>query len=284
MRWSFFAWALFAALCAAPITSAPAKDSDLAFPAEHHPWGHFSAGSWKRIRTTSESLDDKGHVVSVTITDSKTTLVAVDEVSYTLRTDASVDVASRLIAAPSQTIRHGFYGELGGQAFAVKRGADASVTIDGKAIPCEVRQVVLSSEGGKLVSNLFYSEDQAPYVLRRETSVEGAAEEKRNSTLVEVVSLNLPQRIRGELKPASHVKTTQKLLQSSKITMEVHCEAVPGGVVAHWASELDLSGRVLRRSTLELIDYAVGVPTSTQPSGTLRRPIRGKAARRVESR
>ena len=257
----------------------------LSFPPEHHPWGHFPVGSSKVVRTTSESLDEKGQVVSITTTDTKTTLTAADATSYTLQTDATVDVASRRITAAPQIARHGYYGELPGQALGAKRTSDASVTIDGKSIPCEVRQVVVSGDSGKVVTTLYYSDQYPPFVLRRETSVEGAAEEKRNSSLVEVVALDLPQRVRGELKSASYIKTTQTLPQSSKVTLEVHCDEVPGGVVAHWASETDASGRVLRRSTLELVEYHVPTPSAGQPQPMYRRPMRaGKAARRMESR
>ena len=102
---------------------------------------------------------------------------------------------------------------------------------------------------------------------------------------MEVVALDLPQRVRGELKSASYIKTTQTLPQSSKVTLEVHCDEVPGGVVAHWASETDASGRVLRRSTLELVEYHIPAPSAGQPLPIYRRPMRaGKAARRMESR
>jgi len=256
----------------------------LSFPPEHHPWGRFPVGSSKLVRTTTEALDEKGQVVSVTTTDTRTTLTAADGSGYTLQTDATVDVASRRISAAPQTTRHGYYGELPGQALGARRTSDASLTIDGRAIPCEVRQVVVTGESGKVVTTLYYSNQYPPFVLRRETSVEGSAEEKRDSSLVEVVALDLPQRVRGELKQASYIKTTQKLPQSSKVTLEVHCDDVPGGVVTHWASETDASGRVLRRSTLELVEYHI--PTSTsQPQPVYRRPMRaGKAARRMESR
>ncbi len=257
----------------------------LSFPPEHHPWGRFPVGSSKVVRTTSEALDEKGQVVSVTTTDTRTTLIATDPTGYTLQTDATVDVASRRITAAPQAVRHGYYGELPGQALGAKRTSDASLTIDGRSIPCEVRQVTVSGESGKVLTTLYYSDQYPPFILRRETSVEGAAEEKRNSSLVEVVALDLPQRVRGELKSASYIKTTQTLPQSSKVTLEVHCDDVPGGVVAHWASETDAAGRVLRRSTLELVEFHIPTPTTGQPPPVYRRPMRaGKAARRMESR
>jgi hypothetical protein len=284
MRLACHALAVAVALVAAALGPALTEAEELAFPPEHHPWGRFPVGSWKQVRTTSEALDDKGQVVSVTTTDTRTKLTATDASSYTLQTDATVDVASRRILAAPQTTRHGYYGETPGQALGAKRTADASLTIDGRAIPCEVRQVVLTGESGKVLTTLYYSDQFPPFVLRRETSVEGAAEEKRNSSLVEVVALDLPQRVRGELKQASYVKTTQKLPLTSKVTLEVHCDEVPGGVVAHWASETDSAGRVLRRSTLELLDYGLPSPPG-QPQPVLRRPVRaGKAARRMDPR
>src|SRR4051794_8570023 len=249
--------ALVVALSAMALGPALIAADVLSFPPEHHPWGRFPVGSSKVVRTTSEALDEKGQVVSVTTTDTRTTLIAIDAASYTLQTDATVDVASRRITAAPQIARHGYYGELPGQALGAKRTSDASLTIDGRSIPCEVRQIVVGGDSGKVVTTLYYSDQYPPFVLRRETSVEGAADEKRNSSLVEVVALDLPQRVRGELKQASYVKTTQKLPQSSKVTLEVHCDEVPGGVVAHWASESDSNGRVLRRSTLELVEYQI---------------------------
>jgi hypothetical protein len=277
------ALATTAILLVAALAPALLAADRLSFPQEHHPWGHFPVGSRKTVRTTSEALDDKGHVVSVTSTDTTTTLIAADGASYTLQTNAIVDVAGRRISAAPQITRHGYYGEAPGQPLETSRASDTSVTIDGRTIPCEVRQVVLNSNSGKLVSTLFYSHEHSPFVLRRETTVE-SAEEKRNSSLVEVVALDLPQRVRGELKQASYVKTTQTLPQSTKVTLEVHCEEVPGGVAAHWASETDDTGRVLRRSTLELVDYYIA-SAAGQPQPIYRRPLRAnKAARRMEMR
>jgi hypothetical protein len=277
--------AITAALVAAGIAAAPARGQELGFPRDHHPWGHFPVNSWKTVRTTVESLDDKGKVASITVTDTTTKLVAVDDSGFSLKADSTVTVAGQRIASTSPTTKYGFYGESAGQTPVVKRAADASLTIDGRAIPCEVRQVSLAGDSGKLISTLYYSSEFPPFVLRRETSLEGAPEEKHNATLVEVVALDLPQRVRGELKQASYIKTTQKLPKTTKVTLEVHCDDVPGGVVAHWASEADPAGRVVRRSMLELINYEVASPAGQPQSMIIRRPLRGpKAVRRMDQR
>ena len=70
-------------IAAIAISSAALAD-ELPFPRDHHPWGHFPVGSWKKVRTTAELLDDKEQVVNITTTDTTTRLVAVDATSYTL--------------------------------------------------------------------------------------------------------------------------------------------------------------------------------------------------------
>lgn len=272
--------ALVGSLCGA----AAAQEAN--FPRELHPWGRFPVGSWKRVRTTSQALDEKGQVLSESITDTRTTLTAVGPESYTLQTEVTVEVASRWITGLPQVTRHGFYGETPPQAVSVRRLADAPLTIDGRTVNCQVRQVVLANEGGKLVHTLYLAEQVPPFVLRRESSLENSHnEEKRRTALVEVVALDLPFRIGGELRSASLIKTTQYLARGTKTTFEIHCVEVPGGVAAHWATETNGAGRVIRRSTLELIDFSIpsGEEEEAVP-GSFRRHRPGKTMRRVDGR
>jgi hypothetical protein len=262
----------------------PAAGQQIEFPPEQHPWGKFPIGAWKYVRTTAETLNDKGQVTNVAITDTRTTLIAADDTSYTLRSEVTLDVLGRRIATTPHVAKYGYYGETPGQTISVKRLGDSTLTIDGRTVACELRQVTMEGDGGKLISTLHYTSETAPFVLRRESSVEGVAEDKRNTTLVEVVALNLPQRVRGETRPVSYVKTTQKLPQGKKVTVEVHSANVPGAVVSHSANETDAAGRVVRRSTLELIDF--GQPSAADgPGGMTRRTHRAaKAARRMDPR
>src|SRR5215470_13356517 len=94
------------------------------FPAEQHPWGKFPVGAWKSVRTTAETLDDKGRVTNVAITDTRTTLIAADSSTYTLRSDVTLDVLGRRIATTPHIAKYGYYGESPGQAISVKRLGD----------------------------------------------------------------------------------------------------------------------------------------------------------------
>ena len=89
----------------------------------------------------------------------------------------------------------------------------------------------------------------------------------------------------GETRVVNYVRTTQNLPHGKKVTVEVHCDDVPGGVVSHSASETDASGRVIRRSTLELINFSpptAGIGEAAAPA--LRRPHRAAKAARRDSR
>ena len=53
----------------------------------------------------------------------------------------------------------------------------------------------------------------------------------------------------------SHLKTVQKSPKGTVITLAVLCPEIPGGIISHSSKELDANGRLVRRSTQELIDY-----------------------------
>jgi hypothetical protein len=71
---------------------------------------------------------------------------------------------------------------------------------------------------------------------------------------------------------AAHVKTIETFGNGasgvSKVTMEVQCDSVPGGVVSRTSRQVGADGRITR-STLELIDYeAIGKAPDGKPSVT----------------
>ena len=250
-------------------------------PAEQHAWGRFPIGSWKTVRVTSEVLDEAGRITNVTITDTKTTLIAADAASYSLRVEVTIEVAGKRFSKLPETIKHGYHGERPGQQVAVKRLGDAQVAIDGRAIDCEVRQATIEADGVKRVSNIHYCSTVWPHQFKRETTTEGGDDAQQATTVAEVVALDLPARVGGETLPAIYVKTTHKQPSGTKVTLEVQAAGIPGGVVSHSATEQDATGRMVRRSTLELLAFGVTEPRPAEIVG--RRKAR-KAARRMEGR
>jgi hypothetical protein len=224
-----------------------------------HAWGRCQPGSWKQVRVQTETLDDKGQVTGTSVTETLTTLEAVTDQDFTLRIEVTVDVGGKRFAAQPQIARQGFNGESEGQKVAVRKVGDGGVTVNGRVIPCETREVVVNGGDTKRVSFVHLSDKIAPYVLKRDTTVTDAAGKATNyQTQVEVVALDMPYKVLQDVKSTSFVKTVHRQPVGNAVTIEVHCDDVPGGVVAHTSREDNDKGQTTRRSTLELVDYGQG--------------------------
>src|ERR1041385_5878244 len=88
---------VLASLAAWPTLVLAQAAQPAAVPRDNHPWGSFPVGSWKLVRTTSETLNSKGQVTNVTAMETRTSLIAADATSYTLRSEIALDVTGRRI-------------------------------------------------------------------------------------------------------------------------------------------------------------------------------------------
>ena len=76
-----------------------------------------------------------------------------------------------------------------------------------------------------------------------------------SETLSEVVGIDMPQRVLSEMKNVACIKTMQKTPRAAVTNLAMSSPDVPGSVVYQTTKETDPSGRLLRRSTLELVNY-----------------------------
>jgi hypothetical protein len=254
-RFSRFLAVFFACVVgAAPLC---AQESQPTHPSDLHAWAKFGVGSWKQVRTFRESLNEQGRVSSMSIIDTKSTLVEVTETDYTLKVETTVEVAGKKFVAVPNYVKQGYNGESNGQTVEVKAMGPGEVVIDGRKYASEIRQVIINGDELKRVSLVHYNPSISPHVLRAETKATDAAGTTKNfESLVEVVAVDMPSRILTESKTVSHVKTTHRHVNgNSTVVMETQCADVPGGVVSHSSKELNAAGRVISRETLELTEY-----------------------------
>ncbi len=241
----------FAASCALGI----AQESGI--PPQLHPWGTFETGVWKLVHVTTQSLDEQGHVASSGATDTKTTLVEIDKNGVKLEVDACMEVAGKRFQAEPQIVEQGFHGEQAVPGVTVQPAVDGEIVVEDRKIPCKVQQFDVAGPNEKTHITVHYSTTVAPYVLKREsvtTDLDG--KNVLSETKTEVIAFDMPVRVQLENRSGTYVKTVQKTPKETVTTLAVVLPDVPGGVVYHSMKEVDANGRVVRRSTLELVAYS----------------------------
>jgi len=225
---------------------------------KHHPWGRFEPGAWKLVRVVTETIDENGVVAGISTTETKTTLMGFDKSGATLEVLVIVEVAGKRFEAEPQTVKQGLHGELVTQESTVRQPASGKITIEGVERSCRIQQIGFSGPTGKTVTKVYYSNSIKPYLLKRSSvTTDEKGENKLSETSVEVVALNMPWKVLTEIKTASLVKTTHKHPKGKIVTWAVTSTDIPGGVTCHSSKEIDKSGRLVRRSTLNLIDYGL---------------------------
>ncbi len=244
--------------------------------AKFHPWGSFDAGAWKTVRVVTETLDAGGQVVGTSVADTTTTLVSVDDVGVTLEIHACMEVAGKRFEADPQTVKQGFHGELLGTDLKVQNPTPGEVAIEGRKFPCKVQQLESTVGNGKTATTIYYSTSVAPYILKRKSVNKNPDSE----TVVDVVSLKDPVELRGETKKGIKLRTVYTNGNGTVTTLADVVPDVPGGVISSRSNEVDKTGRVVRRSTLTLIDY--GTEPQKDRTGLFRKrpPRRVKQASR----
>jgi hypothetical protein len=225
---------------------------------ELHSWGRFKAGAWKRYRVVTEALDENGKVVTVSTTETKASLAKVDPDGVTLDLDTVVEVAGRRLGAEPKQVRQGFHGEALADRMNTQALGPTQLKIDNRMIPCQVELLAIESPTGKTTTKIFFSKSVAPYVLRRESNTmdpEGHLVMSESTT--SVVSLDMPCKVLSRIKSAAHVVVETSHPKGSTKTWAYTSIEVPGGIVCQTAYERDSQNRLIRRSTLELVDYGL---------------------------
>jgi hypothetical protein len=245
-----------------------------------HPWGSFSPGAWKTVRLVTENLDEQGQPTSLSTTETTTTLTARDAQGVTLLVEAVVELVDKRLSVVPRTVRQDYFGLSSGVPVQVKSVGNAHVEIEGRKIPVQIHQVEESTPSGRTLSKIYFSDRIPPYVLRRETrSTDGQGNLVAEATST-VVALGLPWKVLSEIRQTALLHTFHKEAKGSVESWAIISAEVPGGVVCQASKEYDQTGRLVRRSSLELLDYGLQPPSETK-RGLLQR-LRAKRAQKID--
>ncbi len=241
-----------------------------------HPWGHFQPGAWKRVRVITKTFE-RGRILA-SVTRTKTTLQKVDDQGVTLKIEVELEVGGKHLDADPQTVTQGYLGEISGKKPVVKDLGQQPVTIGGREITCQVRQIEFDLPTGKTVTKVYYCPSVDPYVLRRETLTYGPeGGQPLGETTVAVKALEEPCRVCNRIRTAARVESLRKTASGTTSTRALVSSLVPGGVICHTSEEVDNQGRLVRRSQLDLIDF--GLQPEEERTGLFRRRRPGRKHR-----
>lgn len=243
-----------------------------------HAWARFGQGAWRQVRIVSESFDDKGQLIHSSTTDNITTVQEVAPDHVTLKVEVTVEAEGKRFPSQPQTLRQGFAGENVGQTVSFKPLEAETVVVGGRSITCQAQQIEIVGGASKEVTQISYSPQVVPPILRRKTTLVDAASGKTTQeALVEVLAIDVRHHVLGEPKRAYRVQTLQTTDRGATSTVAVHVSDIPGEVVEQTSKKLDSAGQLERRSRLELVGYGVNEePARDVGSRRSRRHKRGR--------
>lgn len=226
---------------------------------QSHAWGRFVKGAWRQVQIVTDSFDERGKLTNSSLTDNKTTIEEITPDRVTLKVEVTVEIAGQKFPSQPQLIKQGFAGENVGQTVMIKPLGGEKLLIDGREMLCESEQIEIIGGVSKEVSLVSYAHRQPPLIVKRKSTTSDAASGKTTQeSLSEVLLIDLPYNVLDEHKNAYCERMVQKNDHGTTTTLSFHVPEVPGEVVFHTSKKLDTQGRLVRRSTLELVAYSAG--------------------------
>ncbi len=238
--------------------------------AQAHPWARFGKGAWRHVRIVTENYDAEGNPTDGSLTDNKTTVTDVTPERVTLQVEVTVEVAGQTFPSQPQVIEQGYAGETLGKIAPARTLEPQTLTIDGREVRCEARELDISGGVTKEQTVILFAAGHEPAILRRQSTLREAGDGKELQEITsQVMSLHMIRHLVQQEKPQGVylVRTNQKNDRGTTITWSWHAPEVPGEVVDECSHKTDAEGRVMRRTTLELIGYGLGEVSEEQTDG-----------------
>lgn len=258
-------WLLLQLTCMLLLLILPAQSSLLGqipdIPNEHHCWGRFDPGAWRLARIVTQSFDKDGKPLGITTTMERVTLVGVRRGYATLRIESVLEVGGKAFESPVRTVSVGFHGEEIGSRTQMEDLGIENENIDGNPITCRVKQYQIRDDDQHKQVKIYYSNQVAPYILRRETVItNNDVPEPAYRNNLQVVALDRPHEVLDQIKSTSHLIIEKKNGKSNTTKTAIHALDIPGEVIRYESDEKDNEGHLIRQSDMELIDYGYSEP------------------------
>ena len=228
-------------------------------PADKHSWARFSAGAWREISVTSDSPHEVADSTSRSVTTIVEKLQSHGGQQYSLEVQATVNLVGKQVVGPFVTRVLNWSTDQPGQTLETRRLDDHNLALALGSLKCEVWEIVYLQDERKLIDRIYYSPEQFPYVIRRETIAEASDPNEAAQLEVEgnVVALDVPYQVGQDIQQCTCFRTVRHSDKGNIVTVSLLSEAVPGGEVAVWTTEYGLQGAPTRWSNQVLVSYGL---------------------------
>ena len=230
-----------------PLAQQETAGADTLFPASHHSWGRFQPGAWRTLAIVTETFDANGKYLGRSDTTQTETLVSVASGTYTLETTTVVDVGGKKLRGAAQQTTYSLLTDSPQDQHKILDRGSETIGLGGRSLLCQTWRLEVGVGDQSRELEVSYNPDLSPYLFaRRSTEDTGSYTVSR---------LDVPVTLDEGIVPGYHAAHRSQRGGHSTSRFEVRSDAVPGGVISASETSRDDSGRRVRWSTTELIDY-----------------------------
>ncbi|MEM9354293.1 MAG: hypothetical protein AAGA92_14900 [Planctomycetota bacterium] len=241
------------------------------FPAATHLWGRFPVGSYRVLRTITETFNPDGSLLGKSVTTKHEVLKAVVDDTYVLDVKAAVDLDGKQVSGDWKTRALKLATDEPGRLIESADLGAATVEVHGEPFECRLWEFRYADENETVVQQTHYRRDGFPHAVRMSRTVlteeEGGGPEATLS--MEVTTMPVPYLLRGRIVSGCRTRWSRRSAKGRTVRSVFLCESVPGGAVEASSTDTDSEGRRVRHSVTELVDYGVApIPDPTGKTST----------------
>ena len=253
--------------CALP-TAAPAQSTDI------EDWRGFAAGSWVALRTTSETLDEQGQVVSQSTStiEYRVERASAEEIVLDVA-EGVVEYGGKQFPTPAAKLVLRPFGQADDEkvtevddpddedaddedADATKPAAESKPTAESKRPRRRTVKAILASDTGKREVTAEFRGASADSPVRRVVKTFDTTGEPIATSTTDVWVENVRFPLRGR-RSITYYRTHYRNHKLSSTSVVAKSNDVPGQLVSAITVERDASGRVVRRNEQVVVAYEV---------------------------
>jgi hypothetical protein len=251
---------------------------------EFDDWANFKPGSWCKLRTTTQTLNEQGDIVSESVSTAHYQLAeATGDVVKLDIAPGTVEYEGKQFPTPAATLVVRQYGQTQAGKVEIVEQPKQKLEVGIDRVECRSVKAVLSDSNGSREVVTLFRDAAVNFPVRRVVRTFDAKGESIDTTTTDAWAMNVPHRVGNELLPTTHYRTLYRNHKLSSTAVSIKSASVPGQLVHSTIAERDASDRLLRYTVQELVSYG-GPDKPTRATMISERTVGERAKERREAR